>query len=80
MAKSKMDINCCKNEVKYIKIKDNFSTSFHANIDSPFSIIIDNLTSRIYISPPSPLRVYYRDHAPPPKQADRAIFFRSILI
>ncbi|MBI4929223.1 MAG: hypothetical protein HY841_00555 [Bacteroidetes bacterium] len=78
--KSGMKKGCCKNEIKYVKITDDYSPSsqFHVEkiniapivLDFSFPSAIGHLTSSILVN----------SHSPPPKFADRVIAFHSILV
>ena len=75
-----MPKRCCKDQVKVIKITDDYSpsSSFHiekkdfAPIVLTFSLASNLLSNTTGIFP------YY--HSPPPKTEDRVIIFRSLLI
>jgi hypothetical protein len=78
--KTAMKKDCCKNEIKYVKIADDYSPSaqFHfAKVD--IAPIVLNFPFVPAISDNS-FSILYNNHSPPPKFADRVIAFRSILV
>ncbi|MDO8627781.1 MAG: hypothetical protein Q7K42_04910 [Candidatus Diapherotrites archaeon] len=76
----KMPNDCCKNEIVYVKITDNYSpsTEFHfAKAD--IAPIVLSFTFIPVISDNS-VSILFNNHSPPPKFADRVIAFHSILV
>lgn len=75
-----MDDGCCKNEVTYVKITDQYSPASQLQVEKVdiapavccfvFPSTINHLTSSIA----------FASHSPPPKFEDRVIAFRSLLI
>ncbi len=77
---SEMPKGCCKDEVKLIKIIDNYSPSTPAHIEKvDFTIVVLELpiASTMFSTF---VRTFYLDHPPPPTIDDRVITFRSLLI
>jgi len=78
--KSEMPKGCCKNEITYVKITDQYSPASQLHIEKTdvapavccfvFPSTANHLTSSIA----------FASHSPPPKFADRVIAFRSLLI
>ena|ERR1035437_8680495 len=78
--KTPMKKGCCKNEIKYVKIADDYSPSAQLHfakvevapvvLTFAFPLTISHLTSSIP----------FNSHSPPPKFADRVIAFHSLLI
>jgi hypothetical protein len=77
---SKMKNNCCKNEIKYLKLNDNYfpSASNHLkkNNTTPVLLTFYFITT---LSENSSC-ILYNDHSPPPRFRDKVIAFRSLLI
>jgi len=78
--KTPMKKGCCKNEIKYVKIADDYSPSsqFHfAQVD--VAPVVLNYPFVLGASENS-VSVFFNNHSPPPKFADRVIAFHSILV
>ncbi|MEO6902294.1 MAG: hypothetical protein ABI315_03975 [Bacteroidia bacterium] len=75
-----MPKGCCNDEVKLIKITDNYSPSTSAHIENPdFTFIVLKVPVALTIFSKFE-RSFYLDHPPPPAIVDRVITFRSLLI
>ena len=76
----KMPKDCCKNEIVYVKITDNYSpsTEFHfAKIDIAPIVLSFAFPSNICHLTSS---ILFKNHSPPPIFADRVVAFHSFLI
>ncbi len=74
-----MPKGCCKNEVKYVKITDEFTPSSEFHVEKPeiSPVVLDySFSSEIFSSP---VTFISNSHAPPPK-VERFVEFHSFLI
>ncbi|TAL56850.1 MAG: hypothetical protein EPN85_14780 [Bacteroidetes bacterium] len=76
----KMPKDCCKNEIKYVKITDDYSPASQFYVEK--IDVLPTIFSFVYSSAIShlPSSLFFENHSPPPGFDDRVIAFRSILI
>ena len=78
--KGSMPEGCCKNEMKVVKITDDYSPSsvFHIEKTDIPPIILDFSYASDFLS--NSTGTFPASHSPPPKTGDRVIAFHSLLI
>lgn len=76
----KMPKDCCKNEIKYVKITDDYSPSADFHFVKADIFPLPLFFAFIPKASPGLFSVISNNHSPPPKFADKVIAFRSILI
>ena len=78
--KGAMPKGCCKNEIKVVKITDDYSpsSSFHVEKTDIAPIVLNFSFASDFLS--NSKGAFPSNHSPPPTTGDRVIAFHSLLI